>query len=468
MAVTPWRLLRLIGAAILILCAWATAPAQDERLVAVELPVMGPGYQLGDWLQGELADEGMHVRWPDLDEEGALAEAPDCVVTWSEPGRPGSEVRQLRGLLRQGRGIIYVIGSGERHLRGARSFWGPTDVTIEDPDGGAGSAQWVDHPLTEGMEDMGAVTPGSAVSGVGGSPLVRAGGRTIAIAFDWGPLGRAVILDSSIIFDPLHTDTPRPAVREFLLRAVRWSSEATAAAPPEAQPADEERPTAPIWGELPEPEDVGGPEYMRAVVDLPTEADGWPRLRETILEELERARLEVEELRAREGEPLIAPDDLERAGMLVVGSGREEVHYTEPLTVARFFDTGGRLLLVGHARGRRQKRMIGFNQLLSQLCIAASLGRPHGDAELQEHPITRGLELPERPLVRGGMQIWTPLAEPLVTVRGRPAAGAWQRGDGRIVLIDGELLLPAPRRDDPYPAFPKLLRQAVDWLLGER
>ncbi|MGC9317254.1 MAG: hypothetical protein ACP5KN_04370 [Armatimonadota bacterium] len=466
---TRRRLLKLIGATGLVLCACVSAPAQDERLVSLQLRADGPGYQLGTWLQGQLSDEGMRVRWPDLDEESEPADTPHCVVTWSEPGRPESEVRQLRRLLRQGRGIVYVIGSGERHLRSARSFWGPTDVTVEDLDGGAGSARWVEHPLTDSMADIGAVAPDTAVSGVGGSPLVRAGGRTIAIAFDWGPLGRAVILDSSIIFDPLHTDSPRPAVREFLLRAVRWASEAaTAAELPVPPPTDEETPSAPIWGELPEPQGVGRPEYMRAVVDLPTEADGWPRLRETILEALEREHLEIDEPRAREGEPLIAPDDLERAGMLVVGSGREEVHYTEPLTVARFFDTGGRLLFVGHARGPRQKRMIGFNQLLSQLCIAASLGRPHGEAELQEHPITGGLELPERPVVRGGLQIWTPLVQPLVTVRGRPAAGAWQRGDGRLVIIDGELLLPAPRRDEPYPAFSTLLDRAIDWLVGER
>jgi len=453
-------------AAALLLVTSAGRALADGPVVWLDLPTMGPQYGLGTWLQGALEDEELQVRWPDFDEEGPLEDAPACVMTWSRPGRPGGEMKQLRGQVRGGGGIVYVIGQGEGHVRQARSFWGPLDVTIEEAEGESGFASWAVHPLTEGGAEIGAVTRGTIIRGVGGSPLITVAGSAVAMAFDWGPLGRAVIIDQSVLFGSLHQQNPRPALREFLVRAVVWAAQRQAEGPEET---GRPRPAIiPEWDVPPEELAVEPPRYMRAVVDLPESRDEWPYLRPLIVEELERADLETDVPRAREGEPLITPGELERAGMLVVGSGREEVHYTEPLTVGWFFNRGGRLLFVARAVEGTQRRMIGFNQLLSQLRIAMSLGR-HGDgATLVEHPITDGITLPGDRPYDGGAQIWAPLTDPLVTIAGRPCAVAWQCGQGRVVVLDGTLLIRQQGAEEPYREMRRLLRHCIEWLLGER
>ncbi len=457
----------LVCAAVLALAA--VCGAQDDGPpVRLDLPTTGPQFSLGAWLTQALVGEAVTASWPKAEEGSALEEPAAAIVTWSNPERDGVEIEQLRAHVRSGRGLVYVVGAGEAHIQRARSLLGPLDVNVQEADGGSGYASWEEHPLTEGAEAIGAVTPGVTISGVGGSPLAEVGGRAIAMAFDWGPLGRAVIVDESMVFDQLHQDSPRPAVRDVLIDAVLWAARAGegAAAETPAGPVPA-RLEGPIWGDLPEPGPVGPPARMGALLDVPEEGDGWPQIRDRLLRELERADLEVDEPRVQEGEPVITEERLARAGMLVVGSGRESVEFAEPLAVERFFAAGGRLLFIGHAQARSQRRMIGFNDLLTGLPIATTLNRPGGGVALAPHAITAGLGLEEELRVPGGMQIWAPLTDTLVTVDGRPAAAAWQSGEGRIVVIDGELLRP---RDDerraPEP-MRMLLRRAIRWLLGE-
>ncbi len=441
---------------------------EDEPIVAIDLPTMGPQARFGNWLEGALRDEPVRVRWPKFDERGELEDAPACVVTWSDPDRTGRETKRLRGHVRDGGGVVYVVGEGERHIRSARSLLGPLDVTIDELDGGAGSPEWVEHPLTGGFEEPGAVTAGAAISGVGGSPLIRVGGSQIASAFDWGPLGRAVIIDQSVLFDQLHEASPRPAVRDFVLRAALWAARAGEWSAP-AEPT--EGPDIPSVEELIGQQSVSPVAYETAVVDLPDDdRDRWPAVRALLADELERAELEVEEPRQREGEPLLDADALERAGIAVIGSGREgtEIHWSEPLAVGWFFNGGGRILAIPHASGGTMKRMVGFNKLLTQLRVAVSLERDDGRARIVPHPITDGIELPEEGLrVGDGAHIWAPLTESLVTVNDAPAAAAWQLGEGRIVIIDGELLLPHGDEERPYREMVSLLRNSIEWLMGE-
>jgi len=114
--------------------------------------------------------------------------------------------------------------------------------------------------------------------------------------------------------------------------------------------------------------------------------------------------------------------------------------------------------------------MIGFNQLMTSLQIAASLNRHSGFAVFMEHPITAGLVPPPDDLrIRRGMQIWAPLTDTLVEIYDRPAAAAWQSGTGRAVILDGELLRvqEGQRQDRPLRVFIDLLRHSIEWLLGE-
>lgn len=459
------RALVIVFAALVVVGGWA----QDgDPLVAIDLPTMGPQYRFGGWLEDALADEDVRVRWPHLDEIGELQDAPGCVVTWSDPERGPRETRRLRGHVRSGGGLIYVVGDGRAHLRRARTLLGPLDVDVRDLDGGAGAAEWASHPLTEGSPDLGAVGPGSAISGPGASPLIRVGGREVAAAFDWGPLGRAVILDRSVLFDQLNETSPRPAVRDFLIRATLWAARAGEQQQPPPPP---ERPQIPSIDELIGDEAVSPIAFNTAVADLPEgKKNNWDAIRDLLITELERAELDVEQPRKREGEPLLDSDELERAGMVVLGSSREgdQVHWSEPLALGWFFNRGGRILAIPHAAGGTMYRMVGFNKLLTELRIAVSLERGNGRLSLVEHPITDGISVPEDGLpMRGGAQVWAPLTDPLVEVRRRPAAIAWQLGEGRIVVIDGQLLLSQRGQQEPYPEMVALLRNSIEWLMAE-
>lgn len=463
---TRWLAVMVLGAAVL-LPALACAQTQ-QPVVMLDLPTDGPQYSFGTWLRGALVGEPLRLRWPEADQSGNLSEAPAAVVTWSLPDSPGQRTRQLRDLVRQGGGLVYVVGAGSRHLRRARSFWSALDVNIESSAGQSGFATWARHPLAADAGAIGAVSPGVFISGVGGNPLARVGAGAVAMSFDWGPLGRAVIVDESLLFDELHQDSPRPALRDVLVRAVRWAAEGDPVAAVLTPPAPPRlRTEGGLWDDLAQPGSVAPPASMSALLDVPNDRDNWPAIRGALVAALERAGLAIEEPRVAAGEPVITEEGLARAGLLVVGSGREEVAVSEALAVARFFDGGGRLLFIGHAVERSQKRMIGFNQLLNALPMAASLNRPGGFIALRPHPIADGLRAPGEVRIRGGMQVWSPLAEPLVAVNDRPAGAAWQSGEGRAVLLDGELLLAPPGQDRPLPAMLDLLRNAVDWLLGE-
>jgi hypothetical protein len=275
-------------------------------------------------------------------------------------------------------------------------------------------------------------------------------------------------VDHSVLFDQLHEASPRPAVRDFLVRATMWAARAgdwtTRPEPPDRSeiPGVEE-----LIGEQP----VGRPAHDTAVLDLPDDAkNDWPAISDLLHRELERADLEIEEPTPREGKPLLDSDTLERAGIVVIGSGRdgEQVHWSEPLALGWFFNRGGRILAIPHAAGGTMTRMVGFNELLTQLRIAVSLERDNGRMELEQHSITDGIRMPSNGLpLRKGARVWAPLTEPLVTVRGAPAAAAWQLGEGRIVIIDGQLLLPQRKQEEPYDQTVRLLSNAIDWLMGE-
>ncbi|NLO07987.1 MAG: hypothetical protein GX131_19370 [candidate division WS1 bacterium] len=454
----------LVAAAIVVAVVAYPAAAQDAPVVLMALPDAGQQRDFGVWLQDALGDEPLQVEWPQLSGRDASEQAPACVVTWSQLERPAGETKQLRAHIRSGGGMVYVVGEDREHRQRARAFWGPLDVNIEDAGGPTSAAEWVPHPLTHGREPIGAVNSGCYVDGEGVSPLIRAGNGHIAAAFDWGPLGRAVIVDAAALFGQLDQASPRPAMRDFIVRSVLWAADAgDAAGGPEIG-----HPAPPTSGGAIGAGPVDAPQYTRAVVELPTDRERWPQVREVVLAELQRAGLEISEPRVGEGEALITTDRLERAGLLVLGSSREEVQWNEPLAVGWFFSRGGRILAIPHAGEGTMTRMIGFNQLLTQLRIAASLARPGGDVGLVPHPITSGMMLEEQPRVRGGAQVWAPLTDPLVTVRRRPAAAAWQLGEGRIVVIDGELL--APQGDDKrtLDSMRTLLRRSLDWLMGSR
>lgn len=458
----------LLALGLLAMVATCAQAQGGDPLVAIDLPTIGPQSRFGGWLEDALRDEDVRVRWPHLDEIGELEDTPACVVTWSEPERGTRETKSLRGHIRGGGGLIYVVGEGREHIRRARTLLGPLDIDVRELDGGAGAADWADHPLTEDRPSLGAVSGEASISGPGAMPLIRTAGRQIAAAFDWGPLGRAIVIDHSVLFDQLHESSPRPAVRGFLVAATLWTARVG------EEPVDvteaPDRPDIPSIDELIGNGAAGPIQHRTAVVDLPDDdKNDWAALRNLLLTELERGDLDVDKPARREGEPLLDSGALERAGLVVIGSGREgeDVHWSEPLALGWFFNRGGRILAIPNAAGGTMGRMVGFNELLTQLRIAVSLGRENGRAQFASHPITEGIRMPEDGLrMRGGAQVWAPLTEPLVTVRRRPAAAAWQLGEGRIVIIDGQLLLAQRKQDEPHPQMVRLLRNSIEWLIG--
>jgi len=257
-AASSLRHLTLYLAFLALACATICCPVavaqQDQPLVLFDLATLGPPYDFGAWLQDALAREPLELRWPDLDEAGALEDVPACVVTWSDPTRSGDEARQLRGQLRHAGGMVYVVGGGRAHLSAARAFWAPLDVNLRQASGGSGFPEWSDHPLTEGLTSLGAATPSCLISGPSGEPLIAVAGQATAMGFDWGGQGRSVVVDQALFGDPLSSQRPRPAMRQFLVRCVRWTAEASAAQPsPGPGPGTQPGPKPEPEFDIPEP-----------------------------------------------------------------------------------------------------------------------------------------------------------------------------------------------------------------------
>jgi len=452
----------LVLACATIVCSTVLAQ-EEEPLVLLDLATLGPPYDFGTWLQDTLADEPLEMRWPDLDEAGGLAEVPSCVVTWSDPDRTGDEVRQLRGHLRRGDGMLYVVGASRAHLAAARSFWAPLHVNVQAATAVSGFPAWGDDPLTQGLPALGATTANVTLSGRHGKPLIRVAGQPVAMSFDWGEGGRAVIVDQALLGDPLSTQRPPVAIRDFLVRCVLWPAESRGApAPPEPEP--EPTPEPEPATEVTQAPPIGPPASKRALVDMGALEDSWPEIKARVVAALEGADLRVREARMREGEPVLTSESLDGVGVLALGSCRD-IAQSEAMAVSRFYAAGGRLLLVAHTTGHTLHRlwMIEFNEILAELELSASLARPHGQAEFSEHPITRRLRGPVT--APGGVQIWTYLADTLVEVFGLPAAVAQQTQTSRAVLMDGGLLLPMPGEEEPAGEFTTMLERSVKWLI---
>ncbi len=430
----------------------------------LDLATLGPPYDFGAWLQGALAREPLELRWPDLDEAGALRDVPSCVITWSDPTRSGDQARQLRGQLRHGGGMLYVVGTSRGHLSAARAFWAPLDVNLQSAAGGSGFPEWGDHPLTEGLTSLGATMPRCLISGPGGEALVVVAGQATAMAFDWGEQGRCVIMDQALLGDALSSRRPRPAMREFLVRCVRWAAEARTTQPsPRPQPGPKPEPQF----EMPEPAPIQPISSNIALVDMGADDDNWPSIRARVVEALKAADLEVEMAAPPTGEqPLLTNASLDGIGILVIGSCRQ-FQPSEPIAVSRFYATGGRLLLLPHVENlvHNRFRMIYFNDILVELELAASLARPHGQTQFFSHPITEGLT--ETIPVPGGVKVQSYLADTLLEVAGLPAAVALQSESSRLVLMDAGLLLPTKDEQAPARELVTMLGRSVRWLTGE-
>ncbi len=458
----------IVLAAVVAVAAPAVARADDDApLVLLDLATIGPTYDFGVWLMDALDDEGLRGRWPDFDEAGEVEESPACVVTWSDPSRGGVWTKRMRGHLSRGGGMIYIVGTGPRHLRAARDFWAWLGIDIEAADGEAGFARWGRHPLTEGLPNIGAADPGAYISGAGGSPLIRCGGDALAMAFDWGEQGRGVIVDQGVLGDQLNSAQPRPALRELLMRCARWTA---GAAPPADQDTDVPDTDAPDV-DIPEPVAIGAMASDRVLVDIAADDQEWPRISERVVSALEAADLRVEMADAAQGQPRLTEESLAGMGMVVIGAARDDFTWSEGLALRRFVDAGGRALLLVREQKKPHARMVSFNGLLVELELAASLGRRRGKVQLHRHAITKGVGSrsvlrSEDILVGPGARIWAWQADPVISVFGSVAAAAEQTETSRLFIMDAGLLLPWQQRD-PADSIFAVLTNAVKWLTGQ-
>jgi hypothetical protein len=363
--------------------------------------------------------------------------------------------------------MIYIVGTGPRHLRAARDFWSWLGIDIEAADGEAGFARWGRHPLTEGLPNIGAADPGAYISGAGGTPLIRFGGDALAMAFDWGEQGRGVIVDQGVLGDQLNSAQPRPALRELLMRCARWTA---GAAPPADQDTDVPDTDAPDV-DIPEPVAIGAMASDRVLLDIAADDQEWPRISERVVSALEAADLRVEMADAAQGQPRLTEESLAGMGMVVIGAARDDFTWSEGLALRRFVDAGGRALLLVREQKKPHARMVSFNGLLVELELAASLGRRRGKVQLHRHAITKGVGSrsvlrSEDILVGPGARIWAWQADPVISVFGSVAAAAEQTETSRLFIMDAGLLLPW-QQHDPADSIFAVLTNAVKWLRGQ-
>ncbi len=295
----------------------------------------------------------------------------------------------------------------------------------------------------------GPVVVDQAASGV--AMLARAGSGTAEKAYGGGQPQQASSSERDRFSEKKPTKEPMP--------------------PPLKQPAD----FAGEGGTSPTGPRVSAPAEMRTIPQLPVqlsstalwdldaEDDRWPEIGAIVREVVEGAGLALRQIRyrpEREPEPLVSRMPTARS-LLVVGSYRE-FSDAEAQAVGNHVRTGGALLAIANVSVRYQRRMPPFNRILAEFGLAARMTRPGGAAEVADQPLTKLVRLQRLP---AGLSIWGFDDWELINVGNEAVASAQLSQNGRILVLDGGMLVAADRR--VAGEFKQLLGNAVLWLIGK-
>lgn len=490
----PCRIAKVLTC-VTVLAALAASAGAAVPTILLDLPQAGP---LGDAVAGAAAHlqlQGYGVSWLQQHQPGADRDVV-AIATMSGATLRTEAADQLSQAVREGTGLIYLLSSDGTQLGQDAAFLNNLGLQLSQ----AAAAQVAElrlarHEILENIRQLSGPAIPFRITGRTQTVLVEQNADAIAVASTLGK-GRIVVLP----LDMIGTQSPGQPLSvsevRLLAQAMHWATGSIMAqkayAPgqqpqPSAQTGYKKPDKQPLPPPLPQPGDVrsdpptaGPSEPARtpepplmasapslastALWDMGGEDDRWPQVAEVVRQAVEGAGLGVREIRVREDrepEPLVTRMPA-ASSLLVIGSHRD-FSQAEAQAVGAHVRSGGALLAVANAAPAYQLRMVSLNNILAEFGLAVRLTRPGGRAIVADLPLTRLVSLQQLP---PGISVWGFNDWQLVRVGNEAAASAQLHHNGRVVVLDGTMLIATDNR--VATEFRQLLTNAVQWLTGQQ
>jgi len=415
--------------------------------------------QVASAMAQDLTSRGATVQFGE--ELAEAAEPPTTVVIDDDRLTEGPRREALRQHLRQGGGMVLLVGPASRHYEQANLLLTALDTQLVKMVCSPGPLRLGDNPVTGGLELAASHYPRVRLEGTEVVPLAWTGDY-VAFGQIRAEEGGLIVLPASLIAAGLRRHPLDQSGVTLAVRACSWANRAIPGpppAPPEPlRPTDENLPV-PV---LPPTADTGlaleSADFSEAVLyDCRAADDHWPEINGIVQHLLENEGLSVKALRVgSEKTPLTRALESEPP-LVVLGSWRQWEE-REIIALYYYLCAGGRVLALANATTNDQIRLVYLNQALYPAGFLVSLGRPAGLGEVVPSALQEEIgEIGELP---GGIEVWGKAAQPVVRVGSRAAMGMGSCEAGRLLTLDA-----APLRNNS--AYRRALREGIRWLISE-
>ncbi len=441
-----------VGVVIIAVLA-VTIHATAAEIVVVDLPNYGRLAKIADNLTEELESRGVEVV--SAEDAASLETRPSAIVTDDDHATEEGQAQMLEELVREGGGLVLLVGRSRRHLEQANEFLKPWAMEIAGDPQARGPVRWIDSPLTAGLQPPVSGSLRMNISGARLVPLARQSGRVVSAGTALGE-GGIIVIPAEMIHEGLQQHPPDENGLRFLVRAVSWAARLEELEP--AAPAPPSRPPP----QLPTPAETGLPlestDFTEAILyDSRAPKDNWPQINAWAQDILSHTGLPLKALRVEGTDDPLAAALLSNPELVVLGTWRQ-FSEQEIGAVGHYVAAGGRLLVLAHAHSPRQVNLVYLNGVLSQLGVLVRLNRRGGIGEVVDSSITKAEELGQ---MRGGVRIYGSDIEPVAVVGEHVMAAITTYEHGQVVVLDGGPLL----TDDGYR---DVFHTCLDWLTQGR
>ncbi len=440
------------AAAVVIMVAAVPSLAQDAETVLIDLPSAGRLAVVSAELVSVLESRGMHAVESVAGQLPALP--PTRIVTDNDSIRDPQRQQVLRQFVKEGGGLILIIGRSRRHIEQANSFVNPFGIEIIPVSSSLKPVEFYATPVASelDMPDVGSLR--MTIAGQVTVPIARQGENLVCTGTVYGQ-GGVILLPASLVLAGADGDAGRPGL-ELLARCIRWSDklpELASYAPAVQVPGPAEAGLEIPAGRTDLPRESR--DFAGAILyDCQATKDQWPQITAVVVQALQESGLPIRALAvAGRDDPLV--EALYSWPELVVLGTWRQYSVPEQAAVYQYVAAGGSLLVLAHAHTDRQIRLVYLSELLTYFGAVCSLGRPGGSAQATGGPIEQLGDIP------GGVRVRGRSIEPLITVGSRSylAAGYLEFENGRLAVMDAGPLL----KNAGYRL--QLSQRVVPWLL---
>ena len=424
----------MVAAAVVMMVAAVPSLAQDAETVLVDLPSAGRLAAVSAELASMLESQGMRALQPVA---GQLPEPlPPRVVTDGDSIRDQQRQQALRQFVKEGGGLVLIIGRSRRHIEQANGFVKPLGLQISPVASTLDPVEFYATPLASDLDmpDVGSLR--MTITGQITVPIARQGENLVCAATSWGQ-GGVILLPASLVLAGADGEGGRPGL-ELLTRCIRWSDKlpelaSYASSVEVAGPAEAALDVPTGRTDLPRE----SRDFADAILyDCQATKDQWPQITAVVVQALQESGLPIRALAvAGRDDPLV--EALYSWPELVVLGTWRQYSVPEQAALYQYVAAGGSLLALAHAHTDRQIRLVYLSEVLTYFGALCSLGRPGGSAQATGGPVRQLGDIPGGVLVRGRG------VKPLITVGSRPhlAAGYLEFESGRLAVMDAGPLL---------------------------